>query len=230
MICPTVSDLHFLLHINPFLASTRWTQPTSSPSFLYPFFHLRWKMSFCWCSPIFYRMYCQSSVSFCPYRISFGSVVRPQCYDFINQIKYILCRRERTSIVPNTSHTHRHTCPMIWCGAQLMFILMSQPRLIDSNADGPDQFEMWSSITSIRRFISQSQYSISASLVSIILKLSNSSIDIQILPYSSSSSPSPFFSFSTNIIIAIIFSVKQESCGQQMPRIPCAASLSTATL
>ena len=108
MICPTVSDLHFLLHINPFLASTRWTQPTSSPSFLYPFFHLRWKMSFCWCSPIFYRMYCQSSVSFCPYRISFGSVVRPQCYDFINQIKYILCRRERTSIVPNTSHTHRH--------------------------------------------------------------------------------------------------------------------------
>ena len=34
MICPTVSDLHFLLHINPFLASTQWTQPTSSPSFL----------------------------------------------------------------------------------------------------------------------------------------------------------------------------------------------------
>ena len=147
-----------------------------------PFFHLPWKMSFCWWSPILYRLYCQSSVSFCPYRISFGSVVRPQCYDFINQIKYILCRRERTSIVPNTSHTHTHTCPMIWCGAQLMFILMSQPRLIDSNADGPDQFEMWSSITSIRRFISQSQYSISASLVSIISKLSNSSIDIQILP------------------------------------------------
>ena len=82
----------------------------------------------------------------------------------INRTKYI-------------THTHRHTCPMIWCGAQLMFILMSQPRLIDSNADGPDQFEMWSSITSIRRFISQSQYSISASLVSIISKLSNSSID-----------------------------------------------------
>ena len=142
-----------------------------------PFFHLSWKMSFCWCTPFVYGMYCQSSVSFCPYRISFGSVVRPQCYDFINQIKYILCRRERTSIVPNTSHTHTHTCPMIWCGAQLMFILMSQPRLIDSNADGPDQFEMWSSITSIRRFISQSQYSISASLVSIISKLSNSSID-----------------------------------------------------
>ena len=73
-----------------------------------PFFHLSWKMSFCWCTPFVYGMYCQSSVSFCPYRISFGSVVRPQCYDFINQIKYILCRRERTSIVPNTSHIHRH--------------------------------------------------------------------------------------------------------------------------
>ena len=87
----------------------------------------------------------------------------------------------RTKYITHT-HTHTDTCPMIWCGAQLMFILMSQPRLIDSNADGPDQFEMWSSITSIRRFISQSQYSISASLVSIISKLSNSSIDIQILP------------------------------------------------
>ena len=122
MICPTVSDLHFLLHINPFLASTRWTQPTSSPSFLYPFFHLRWKMSFCWCSPIFYRMYCQSSVSFCPYRISFGSVARPQCYDFINQIKYII--RSRRSDINLTKYI-THMPPMIWRDARLMFILVT---------------------------------------------------------------------------------------------------------
>ena len=57
-----------------------------------------------------------------PYRISFGSVARPQCYDFINQIKYII--RPRRSDINLTKYI-THMPPMIWRDARLMFILVT---------------------------------------------------------------------------------------------------------